>query len=47
MYHGFIKVASITPVIKVADPAYNADVIIEHLKHAYGENAKIIVFHML
>ena len=35
MKHGFIKVAAISPKIKVADPAYNAGVIVEKMKEAY------------
>ena len=44
MKHGFIKVAAITPKIKVADPIYNASVIIQELNKAYQNHAKIIVF---
>lgn len=44
MKHGFIKVAAVTPKIRVADPTYNAGVICERLNEAYGAGAKIIVF---
>lgn len=44
MKHGFIKVAAMTPKIKVADPIYNAGQICEKLKEAYEKKAKIIVF---
>lgn len=44
MEQGFIKVAAVTPKIKVADLAYNADAICEKLEEAYGAGAKIIVF---
>ncbi len=44
MQHGFLKVAAITPHIKVADPLYNAKVITDELKLAYRQGAKIIVF---
>ena len=44
MKHGFIKVAAISPKIKVADPAYNAGVIVEKMKEAYEKGAKILVF---
>lgn len=44
MYHGFIKVAAVTPKIKVADPAYNAQAVCEELKTACEKGAKIIVF---
>ncbi|MCI9319855.1 MAG: NAD(+) synthase [Lachnospiraceae bacterium] len=44
MKHGFIKVAAVTPKIKVADPAYNAGVICERLREAYEKGAKVIVF---
>ncbi|MDD3369174.1 MAG: NAD(+) synthase [Lachnospiraceae bacterium] len=43
MQHGFIKVAACTPKIKVADPAYNAEVILEGIREAAGHGAKVIV----
>ena len=44
MKHGFIKVAAVTPKIRVADTKYNAQVICEKLEEAYAQGAKIIVF---
>ncbi len=44
MKDGFIKVSAITPQIKVADPAFNAEQICTCLDKAYAEQAKIIVF---
>ncbi len=44
MKHGFIKVAAITPQLRVADPAYNSKQIQEEMYRAYAEEAKIIVF---
>lgn len=44
MKHGFIKVAAVTPKIRVADPAYNAGVICGRLNEAYAAGAKVIVF---
>lgn len=44
MKHGFVKVAAVTPKIKVADPAHNAGEICEKLEEAYAAWAKIIVF---
>lgn len=44
MEHGFVKVAAVTPKIKVADTKYNAQVICEELEAAYSHGAKIIVF---
>lgn len=44
MKQGFIKVAAVTPKIKVADPKYNAEVICEKLREAYSKGAKVIVF---
>lgn len=43
MEQGFIKVAAVTPKIKVADPIYNAESICECLQEAYEKGAKIIV----
>lgn len=44
MQHGFIKVAAITPKIKVADPCYNAGQICEGITEAEEKGAKIMVF---
>ena len=44
MQDGFIKVAAVTPKIKVADTVYNAGVIIDAIKEAEDSKAKIIVF---
>lgn len=44
MEHGFLKVAAVTPKIKVADPRYNAQVICEKLEMAVEQGAKIVVF---
>ncbi len=41
---GFIKVAAVTPKIKVANPLYNREVICEDLEKAMARGAKIIVF---
>ncbi len=44
MKHGFIKVAAVTPKIKVADPQYNAGLILKGMKEASQRGAKIVVF---
>ncbi len=44
MEHGFVKVAAVTPKIKVADPAYNAQAVCGELQKIYEKDAKIIVF---
>lgn len=44
MRQGFIKVAAVTPKIRVADPAYNAAVVCEEMERAWKNGAKIIVF---
>ncbi|MCH5255982.1 MAG: NAD(+) synthase [Lachnospiraceae bacterium] len=44
MKHGFVKVAAVTPKIKVADPAYNARQICACMQSAMEKGAKIIVF---
>ncbi len=44
MEQGFVKVAAVTPKIKVADPKYNAKVICEKLREVYAKEAKVIVF---
>ncbi|MDD2971338.1 MAG: NAD(+) synthase [Lachnospiraceae bacterium] len=44
MKHGFVKVAAVTPKIKVADPVYNAQVICEKMDEAVDKGAQILVF---
>ena len=44
MKHGFVKVAAMTPKIRVADPAYNAKEICAGIGEACANGAKIIVF---
>ncbi len=44
MRDGFIKVAAVTPKVKVADCNYNYEEIYETLCHAYDNGAGIIVF---
>lgn len=44
MKHGFIKVAALTPKIRVADPVYNAEQIIAGMQEAVGKGAKLLVF---
>ena len=44
MRQGFIKVAAVTPKIKVADPVYNGTQICQRMEEACARGAKIIVF---
>lgn len=44
MKHGFVKVAALTPKIRVADPAWNAEAILKKIKEAQENKAKIMVF---
>ena len=44
MHQGFIKVAAVTPKIKLADTEYNAGVVIAQMKQAMEKKAKLIVF---
>ena len=44
MEQGFVKVAAVTPKIRVADPVYNRGVICEDMERACRRGAKIIVF---
>ena len=43
MEQGFVKVAAVTPKIKVADTKYNAEVICAEIKKAAEQGAKVIV----
>lgn len=47
MKDGFIKIASVTPNVKVADVTYNTGEIVRLYKKAAGDGAKIIVFPKL
>lgn len=47
MKHGFIKVAAVSPSVKVADVAFNTEKICEKLDEAAKEKAKIVVFPQL
>lgn len=44
MKHGFVKVAAVTPKIKVADTIYNREQICQNIEEATGHGAKMIVF---
>ncbi len=44
MKQGFVKVAAVTPKIKVADTKYNGQLIRTHMKDAEKAGAKIVVF---
>ena len=44
MKNGYIKVAAITPEIKVADVDFNVESIISHINRAYNEGVKLCVF---
>ena len=43
MRDGFVKVAAVTPKIRVADTKYNAGVIVEGIREAAVAGAKVIV----
>ena len=45
MKQGFVKAASATPAIRVADPVYNAQVICEQMEE-YAEKRAIVNFLM-
>ena len=44
MKHGFVKVAAMTPKIRVADPVYNAKEVCKGIEEAVTKGAKIIAF---
>ena len=44
MKDGFVKVAAASPVIRVADPDYNADRVIESIRAAKEQGVKVLVF---
>ena len=47
MRDGFIKVAAVTPDIRVADCEYNAEQICKKMKEAAALGSKIIVFPVI
>ena len=44
MKHGFIKTATVSPELRVADTVYNAEKIIEAIRLANEENVSLLVF---
>lgn len=44
MKHGFVKVAAVTPEIRVADVAFNTEQICKMIDETVNEGAKIVVF---
>lgn len=44
MRDGYIKVAAVTPKVKVADPSYNGQLIFEKLREAEEQGAAVVVF---
>ena len=44
MKQGFVKVAAVTPKLKVADTAYNGKVIREYMRETWEAGAKVVVF---
>lgn len=44
MRHGYVKVAAVTPTMKVADTTYNGQVIRAHMEDAVANGAKVVVF---
>ena len=44
MRHGYIKVAAVTPRVRVADPVYNSDRICEGIDEAMAGGAVVVVF---
>lgn len=44
MEHGYIKVAALSPKIRVADPKYNSGVIVQRVMEAAAQGASVMVF---
>ena len=44
MKDGFLKIACVTPPLRVADCAYNAEQIIAHAREAAAAGAKLAAF---
>lgn len=44
MNNGFVPIATASPMVKVADPHYNADLIYDELQKAAAKGAKVVAF---
>ena len=44
MKHGFVKVAAVSPELRVADPAFNAEKIIQAIRDQAEAGTEILVF---
>lgn len=44
MKHGFIKVAALSPKVRVADPKYNGQMIIQYIREAADRGASVMAF---
>ena len=44
MKQGFVKVAAVTPKLKVADTVYNGKIIREYMRETWEAGAKVVVF---
>lgn len=44
MKHGYVKVAALSPKIRVADPKYNVRVMLQQIREAADEGASVMVF---
>ena len=47
MKHGFIKVAALSPNVRVADPKYNGQMIIQYIREAADQQAAVMVYYRL
>ena len=44
MKHGYVRVAALTPVIRVADCEYNTQQVLEGMTEVFAKKAKVAVF---
>src|SRR5438552_904614 len=44
IHHGFLRVAAATPLVRVADCAYNAGQVVALLRQAEAEGVAVVVF---
>ncbi len=42
--HGFVRVAAATPAVRTADPAFNAEAILELARRAHAESVDLVVY---
>ena len=43
-HHGFVRLAAVSPELRLGDPAFNARATIESLRHVAADGCRLVVF---